>query len=83
MTTSEILEQARSAKISINAADTETKNRALEHMADHLFADREAILAANREDMEQAKGKISDVMLDRLMLSEEREFLEWQMESGN
>ena len=72
MTTSEILEQARSAKISINAADTETKNRALEHMADHLFADREAILAANREDMEQAKGKISDVMLDRLMLSEER-----------
>lgn len=72
MTTSEILEQARNAKISINTADTETKNRALERMADHLFADREAILAANKQDMEQARGKISDVMLDRLMLSEER-----------
>lgn len=72
MTTREILEQAKQAKVSINAADTETKNRVLALMADHLFEDREAILAANQEDMEQARGKISDVMLDRLMLSEER-----------
>ena len=72
MTTREILEQAVEAKVSINTADTETKNKALNLMADHLYEDREAILAANREDMEQAKGKISDVMLDRLMLSEDR-----------
>ena len=72
MTTREILEQAVEAKVSINTADTETKNKALNLMADHLYEDREAILAANREDMERAKGKISDVMLDRLMLSEDR-----------
>lgn len=72
MTTREILEQAVEAKISINSADTEKKNRALDLMAEHLYEDREIILAANQEDMEQARGKISDVMLDRLMLSEER-----------
>ena len=34
--------------------------------ADHLVAATEEILAANTLDMEAAKGKISDVMLDRL-----------------
>ena len=66
MTTKEILEQAREAKTVINAADEQTKNLALQLMASHLEAETEKILAANREDMEQAKGKISDVMLDRL-----------------
>lgn len=72
MTTKEILEQAREAKTVINAADEQTKNLALQLMASHLEAETEKILAANREDMEQAKGKISDVMLDRLLLTEER-----------
>ena len=37
MTTREILEQAKNAKLAINAADTETKNLALSAMADHLY----------------------------------------------
>ena len=37
-------------------------------LADHLVAATEEILAANALDMEAAKGKISDVMLDRLYL---------------
>lgn len=72
MTTMEILEQARQAKTAVNAADESTKNRALHLMADHLETDTDRILAANQEDMEQAKGKISDVMLDRLLLTRER-----------
>ena len=72
MTTKEILEQAKKAKSAINAADEQTKNRALELMAEHLEASAEQILSANQEDMEQAKGKISDVMLDRLLLTEGR-----------
>ena len=72
MTTKEILEQARAAKAVINSADEKTKNHALELMADHLYAEREKILAANQEDMKAAKGKISDVMLDRLLLTEDR-----------
>lgn len=72
MTTKEILEQAKKAKSAINAADEQTKNRALELMAEHLEASAEQILSANQEDMEQAKGEISDVMLDRLLLTEDR-----------
>lgn len=72
MTTREILEQAKNAKLAINAADTETKNLALSAMADHLYSDRKLILAANAEDMEKARGTISEVMLDRLLLTEER-----------
>lgn len=72
MTTKEILEKAKEVKININAAEEETKNQALECMAKHLYEDKERILAANQEDMEQAKGKISDVMLDRLLLTEDR-----------
>ena len=44
------------------------KNQALLALADHLVDATEEILAANALDMEAAKGKISDVMLDRLYL---------------
>ena len=37
-------------------------------MAEHLVAATEEILTANARDMEKAKGKISEVMLDRLYL---------------
>lgn len=41
-------------------------------MADQLVAQTEAILAGNAIDMEHAQGKISQVMQDRLLLTEER-----------
>ena len=68
MTTKEILTQAVTAKNAINSADTETKNKALANMADALLAHTDAILEANKQDVEAARGKISDVMIDRLML---------------
>lgn len=54
------------------AADTETKNRALEMMADAVIESADKIITENARDMEAAKGKISDVMLDRLMLNRDR-----------
>ena len=63
---------ARSAKKSINTASTALKNQALEAMASQLLKATEAILAANQIDMEAARGKISEVMLDRLFLDQER-----------
>ena len=71
-TTQEQLALARSAKKSINTASTALKNQALEAMASQLLKATEAILAANQIDMEVARGKISDVMLDRLFLDQER-----------
>lgn len=71
-TTQEQLALARSAKKSINTAGTALKNQALEAMAGQLLKATEAILAANQIDMEAARGKISEVMLDRLFLDQER-----------
>ena len=71
-TTQEQLAIARSAKKSINTASTALKNQALEAMASQLLKATEAILAANQIDMEAARGKISEVMLDRLFLDQER-----------
>ena len=72
MTTQDILKQAKAAKATLAGLTTEKKNLALAKMADSLAAHTEAIIAANRMDMEAAKGKISPVMLDRLMLDEKR-----------
>lgn len=71
-TTQEQLALAKSAKKSINTASTALKNQVLEAMASQLLKATEAILAANQIDMEAARGKISEVMLDRLFLDQER-----------
>lgn len=71
-TTQEQLALARSAKKSINTATTALKNQALEAMANQLLKATKAILTASQVDMEAARGKISEVMLDRLFLDQER-----------
>ena len=74
MTTQEILEAARGAKTAVALSDSGTRDSALLGMADALCAPKsmDAILAANAEDMAAAKGRISDVMLDRLALTPQR-----------
>ena len=68
----ELLEQAKAAKPRVAALGTEEKNRGLLAMADSLEAHAGEILKANAEDLTEAQGKISDVMLDRLRLTEDR-----------
>ncbi len=72
MTTQEILDLAVGAKASLTALTTEIKNKALLAMADALEAESAAILAANALDAEAARETLSPVMMDRLLLSEER-----------
>ena len=74
MTTQEILEAARGAKAALALADSASRAQALCSMAAQLCspANMTAILAANADDMAAAEGHISEVMLDRLALTEER-----------
>ena len=74
MTTQELLQRAKAAKGAMALADTGTKNRALLAMADALIDHTQPILTANGLDLLEAKGTVSNVMLDRLALSEERIF---------
>ena len=72
MTTQDLLHQAQKAKVAMALADANTKNRALLAMADALEDQASSILEANSLDLEAARGTISEVMLDRLALNEER-----------
>lgn len=72
MTTTEILKSAKGAVKTILTLTTEQKNEALLKMADALEENTEYILSENALDIEAAKGKISEVMTDRLRLTPER-----------
>ena len=67
-----MLENAKAAKLEVARLTTEQKNAALNAMADALLANESAILSANAADLEAAKGTVSDVMLDRLLLTSAR-----------
>ena len=69
MTTQEIMERTSRG---LCTAATEQKNLALREMADAVTAASDKILAANSADMEAARGKITEVMLDRLLLTPDR-----------
>ena len=66
------LEAAKAAKGRLSCLTEQEKNAALNAMADSLLAGTGAILAANEQDLAAAKGRMSDVMLDRLRLNPER-----------
>ena len=72
ITTKEILIEAKKVKTRLASLNTEEKNKALLFMADALIENADEILTANKSDLEKAKGTISDVMLDRLALTQER-----------
>ena len=72
MTTMELLKRTKAAWPALSAAGEEEKNRLLLAMADALESHIPAILDANGQDMADAQGHISAVMLDRLRLDEGR-----------
>ena len=72
MTTLDILKAAKQCAPSLAALCSEDKNKALLAMADALQAHCDAILEANAQDMEAAKAKLSQSMLDRLALTKAR-----------
>jgi len=64
---------ARGALAAMNRLTTEQKNRALLAMADALVRERDAIIAANREDLARGEANgTSASLLDRLKLDEKR-----------
>ena len=72
MTTIELLQKTRAARAGIANVGAEEKNALLLAMAESLQAHCADILAANAEDMAAARGRITEVMLDRLRLDENR-----------
>lgn len=72
MTTKEILSRVKKASYVLAGVGTDKKNEALENMAQAILDSWENIIRENEKDVQAAKGKISDVMIDRLMLNKSR-----------
>jgi glutamate-5-semialdehyde dehydrogenase len=69
----ELARAAKAAARTLALASTEQKNRALDAMARAIRADAAAILAANAEDVAEAKaGGANAAFVDRLALNEKR-----------
>ncbi|MES2499376.1 MAG: glutamate-5-semialdehyde dehydrogenase [Pseudomonadota bacterium] len=62
---------ARTASRLMAAADTNTKNQALLHIASAILREKSVLIAANQQDLAAARANgLDDAMLDRLTLSE-------------
>lgn len=73
MTVTEQGKRARATLAFMSQVDSEQKNRALITIADKLEQNIPEIIEANKLDLEQGKNNgLSDGLLDRLMLNEER-----------
>ncbi len=70
--TLEIMKETAAVKSVIMTAPAEGKNAILFAMADRLLESTDKILAANALDVENARRRLSDVMIDRLRLTEAR-----------
>ncbi len=70
--TLEILKKAKTASSELALLSTERKNQALAAMADAIESNAPVILSANLADVEASRGGLSDVMIDRLILTESR-----------
>jgi len=71
-TTNELLIRAKETEKLMRTVSDEKINEALLSMADALIENTEKILIKNAIDIENAKDKISPVMIDRLRLTAER-----------
>ncbi len=71
-TTIEIMRRAKEASASLALLSESQKNEILESMANALENAISSILTANEEDVHRSRAILSDVMIDRLILTEDR-----------
>ncbi len=72
MTTAEMLKTANAERVYARSLTVDERDRALKGMAEALNANADNILAENEKDVLAARGRISDVMFDRLRLTRKR-----------
>ncbi len=68
----QLLQDAVNAKQALASLSDEERKQILRLIAEAVRGSKREILKANREDIANAKGKIPDVMIDRLRLDEDR-----------
>ena len=72
ITVRDVCLKAKEAAFELAAATTQEKNAMLNCIADAILANTDKIYDANKIDVENAKGNLSNTMVDRLTLTEAR-----------
>ncbi|MBE6701558.1 MAG: glutamate-5-semialdehyde dehydrogenase [Ruminococcaceae bacterium] len=72
LTTKEILIHAKKVAPEVSSLSGEKRNEALFRMAEALVNNTDKILQENEKDVNDAREKINDVMIDRLTLTKDR-----------
>jgi glutamate-5-semialdehyde dehydrogenase len=67
----DIAKKAKEASYAIAKAETKTKNKALQYIADMIEKNTKKLIEANKKDLKSVKG-LSKAMVDRLTLNEKR-----------
>jgi glutamate-5-semialdehyde dehydrogenase len=67
----DIAKKAKEASYAIAKADTKTKNKVLQYIADMIEKNTKKLIEVNKKDLKSAKG-LSKAMVDRLTLNEKR-----------
>lgn len=69
----ELAKKSKQAAYKLSLLNTNQKNELLSSMAEQLIQNKDYILSANNKDIQAGKEKgLSDAMLDRLLLTEDR-----------
>ncbi len=72
MTTDKIVKAALEAKTTLAMSNSTQRNLALQQLAKTLMSEKEAILAANAQDVETAQAGRHEAFLDRMTLTDTR-----------
>lgn len=64
--------KARDAARKMAGLSTAVKDKTIRDMADAIINRKDEIIEANIKDVEAARGKLSDAMIDRLTLNDKR-----------
>jgi glutamate-5-semialdehyde dehydrogenase len=65
-------ENAKQAALNLATISTDVKNVVLYELAEDIHMNKERIIKANKLDIKQSKGKISNVLLDRLVVDDKK-----------
>ena len=66
------LDKLKRSRVALSSSSTEERNEALNLISEGLLRDKEGIFSQNRKDLENARGKLAESVMKRLLFDEKK-----------
>lgn len=66
------LDKLKRSRVALSSSSTEERNEALNLISEGLLRDKEEIFSQNRKDLENARGKLAESVMKRLLFDEKK-----------